>query len=399
MRPLLAVLLLSACGWAVADEPDPTCAAVRGVFAFAQSPHFGAGAMPPLEAPDASGVLAVVERDYVAGLTYYVAWGDLEPAEGEYRWELIDEVLEAVAARGKVLNLGIFSRDAPAWLENRDGLRRITQSFQRHGSGQRITRERVFPLEDEYLEAYFRMVSALATHRVGGDGPSLKDHPSLGYVAVGGPSNGSGLETFLQVNPDQAALVRQWIEEATGDADWTAGLARYWRNAVLQYREAFPGKALAVALSFGLETGRPQDRTAAVAEAVHSSLRVMDCPPAVMTLNLTGAEWWYPAREGRNAPRRILGLLEESARSGQPVGLQMIGISAASRDAEARARPFDLALRNARALGADWVEIWVEDLLRERGAIPARRPWVSPSHPWFERLENEVRDFEKMIAR
>ena len=362
----------------------------RGVYIFAQSPHFGSGKMPPLEAPDARYVLDVLGRDYVAGMTYYVAWGDLEPREGEYRWELIDAVLDAVNGQGKILNLGIFSRDAPEWLEEQVGLRRITQSFQRHGSGQRITRERVFPLDPEYLDAYFRMVRALASHRVGSQGPRLREHPALGYVAIGGPSNGSGLETFIQVTADQVPLVRKWIVELSGKPDWETGLASFWLDAAQVYREAFGERRFALALSFGLETGKPADRTASVAEIIYANLQDKGQPTAFMTLNLTGAEWWYPDREGRNVPRRIIGLLEHSVALGRPVGLQMIGIAAASRDAESRARPFEKALENGRNLGAHWVEIWVEDLMADRASIPLRRPWVSPTHPNLAQFEKDA---------
>lgn len=371
------------------SKPWPT----KGVFAFVQSPHFGAGAVAPLKAPDAEKILAVVERPYIAGLTYYIAWADLEPRPGEYRWALLDEVLKAVAARGKVLNLGIFSRDAPAWLQRRPGLRRFTQSFRRHGSGQAISRETVFPLDAAYRDAYFSMVEALAAHKVGGDGPALRDHPALGYVAVGGPSNGSGLETFIQVVPEQSGQIKAWIREATGAEDWEVGLAQAWMDAFHRYKTAFGGQNMAVALSFGLETGNPSSRTARVAELLYGQLETLRPMPAVMTLNLTGAEWWYPSSRGRNAPRRILGLLERSADSGWPVGLQMIGISAASRTAEARARPFDQAMSNAAKLGVDWIEIWVEDLLIDRGAIPARRPWVDSTHPDFRGIETAVKAF------
>jgi hypothetical protein len=63
----------------------------------------------------------------------------------------------------------------------------------------------------------------------------------------------------------------------------------------------------------------------------------------------------------------------------------MIGIANASRDAEHRARPFQGALDNALRFPADWIEIWVEDLLPDRSVIRDRRKWVARQHPAFDR--------------
>ncbi len=364
-----------------------------GVYAYLQTPHFfatGKGRVELRHEGHLSALYEVIERDYVAGITYYVPWGLLEPEEGSFRWELVDHVITEVGRRGKTVNLGIFSRDAPKWLRDDPGVARIRQAFRRQGTGETIEREVPFVLDPRYVEAYNNMVRALAAHPVDGSGPRFSEHPALGYVAVGGPSNGSGLETFLQVVPEQASAIRRQLGSRSGSGDWEAEYARAWIEAHDLYREQFPESMLSIALSFGLDTGERDDRTAGVAEKLFRMLEASDRRPALMTLNLTGAGWWYSDGDGRNVPRRIIGLVEKGRDRGFPTGFQMIGVAHASLEAEQRARPFQGALDNAVRFGADWIEVWVEDLLPDRSVIRDRRRWVTREHPAFDRTTAAV---------
>ena len=42
-------------------------------------------------------------------------WSDLEPAEGDYRWQELDSVLNYWAARGKQIYLRVWVTDDPGW--------------------------------------------------------------------------------------------------------------------------------------------------------------------------------------------------------------------------------------------------------------------------------------------
>jgi len=141
------------------------------------------------------------ENHPMTSLAYFrVYWKFIEPAEDEYRWDLIDKTLETAAARGQTLLLRIApygtgaDNDVPDWYRqmvgNEEGL---------------PEKWRTDPEDPRYVEHFCDMVQDL--------GARYDGHPVLESVdlsIVGAWGEGAGSEQLTQKTRE--ALVNSYLE-------------------------------------------------------------------------------------------------------------------------------------------------------------------------------------------
>lgn len=75
---------------------------------------------------------AGLDSDHVVGIERYIEWAFLEPAEGDFQWHLLDDVIELWSSRGKFVDFRITTAnnmpdDSPSWLFDEYNVRRIVE--------------------------------------------------------------------------------------------------------------------------------------------------------------------------------------------------------------------------------------------------------------------------------
>ncbi len=87
--------------------PDPIVAA-RGIYC----------SCPPTTGQGTGSVIpAVAQKDFVSGILVRIGWSTLEPADNQFRWDLLDEQIQRAAQYGKKVTLAVINGpSAPAWL-------------------------------------------------------------------------------------------------------------------------------------------------------------------------------------------------------------------------------------------------------------------------------------------
>ena len=119
-----AALVLVAC--AAAAAPTPESSSVSSRYPKLQAAPFGKGVFAHIRtegnrATPADLVAEYAKNPYIAGTQLSYSWMDLEPKEGEYRWDVIERDLEPWAKEGK-----------KCWIEIRTADRRDREG--RHGT-------------------------------------------------------------------------------------------------------------------------------------------------------------------------------------------------------------------------------------------------------------------------
>lgn len=139
------------------------------------------------------------QNRYIAGTQLTYTWAELEPREGEYRWDIIERDLEPWAQAGKKcwIEIGTASRRdfvgdrvTPGWLFGK----RVPKIQGESTAG--------YPVfwHPRYLELWGNFIRALAK-KFDGD-------PRLEFVSASGYSQ--GVEPNLSARRDNAALMEQW---------------------------------------------------------------------------------------------------------------------------------------------------------------------------------------------
>lgn len=193
--------------YAFRSNPDPAVAQKdqpRGIIALLQSANGFWG--------DVTGE-AFWDFAYVDGCRARTGWAQLEPTEGDYRWDLlnadIDALLAFCLANGKTLGLSVNAGiTCPAWLHDVYGVPLITVTAPKSG-------QMPPPWNATFLTKWRNFVRAYAEH--------VDSHESLAYVAEGGL--GQVNESYMVGSPDYTV----WKAQATADGYPTVGDA--WIDA------------------------------------------------------------------------------------------------------------------------------------------------------------------------
>ena len=195
---------------------------------------------------DAHGIDYNIESRYLFGAETEFKWGELEPKEGEYHWQVIDQFIKPWAAAGKKVTIQISTCQkqvmycTPQWVYDAGAAKILSKAPDiRHGVAQakadndpseiRIKSfpESYYPVywDPVYLQKYSNFIRAL--------GKRYDGHPAVETILIGLGHN-SGI-TVIPINstPELAEQYRR------------AGFSYdIWLKTVLQiagvYREAFP---------------------------------------------------------------------------------------------------------------------------------------------------------------
>ncbi len=348
-----------------------------------------------LGAKKTNTIFEVLMRPYISGFTYYVPWAALEPSEGRYRWDIIDRIVARAEVEKKPVNIGILwgsKWGTPKWLWKNPAVEKTTIIKKKMGIDREFAEETIFPFDPISRKKYLHLIKALATHQRKNTNFAFRDDPSINYIAVTGPSSSTGLEMVLHTGKEKKdiQIIKEKILESTGADNFIDGYAQEWIHAIEEFAEIFPAKHLGLALHLGLN----KNRTVQPAKLVYKYLRRKSLQKKVrlMTLTLTGKGWWHYTPPLESEAQKLLFLLKKAQNDGFSTGLQLIGIAGASKDKEKRARPFEIALTKGVHFGADWIEIFVEDLIYDRRYLNRRKAFLADTHPFYDFFIQEIKN-------
>ncbi|MDX2109893.1 MAG: hypothetical protein SFY80_06575 [Verrucomicrobiota bacterium] len=127
------------------------------------------------------GEVAKFDFDFISGYTLRVPWADLESWDSSkqiplYDFSRITSTLEELRSRGKRMTLEILVSYAPAYILTLPGTSTWNNPHPKYGGKQ------VVPWDTNALDAYHKMLQALASYSVPGTPWVVGDHPTLETV-------------------------------------------------------------------------------------------------------------------------------------------------------------------------------------------------------------------------
>ncbi|MDR7159952.1 beta-galactosidase [Arthrobacter sp. BE255] len=168
-----------------------------------------------------------------AGVTFLsvgiFSWALLEPAEGEYDFGWLDEVLDNLAANGIKVALATATAAPPAWLVRKHpGILPVTADGTVLGPGSR----RHYTPSSAAFRRYATGITRIIAER-------YKDHPALALWHV---DNELGCHISEYYGPEDAAAFRGWLKRRYGsiqalNAAW--GTA-FWSQSYGSFEEILP---------------------------------------------------------------------------------------------------------------------------------------------------------------
>jgi beta-galactosidase len=207
------------------------------------------------------------------------AWAALEPREGEYHFEWLDEVMDMMAENGMIAVLATPSGARPAWMSQKyPEVLRVNGSRQRNLHGERHNHCLSSPV-------YREKVSAINTRLAG----RYKDHPALGVWHV---SNEYGGECHCPLCQEK---FRSWLEQryktldALNEAWWTS----FWSHSYSDWSQIESPSPIGETNTHGLNLDWKRFTTEQFVDFyLHETGPLKEITPAVpCTTNLMGA---YP---------------------------------------------------------------------------------------------------------
>jgi len=290
---------------------------------------------------------AVLEPSYVDGMALQVGWRDVEPQDGRYDWQRLDEMIGEAQRRGKRVTLHLLPLRPPEWLYTA-GANSISFSIGFRDSPMygRQVRE-VLPWDPVFLERWARLTTEL--------GKRYNKNATVLAVSVTAPApemvlpgGVPGTETFRE-------LERRYHKDV---------YLRAWKQMIDTYQAAFPDKPKLLVPGIVLFDENFADEVVAYARSrfgdklwlFNTGLRADGIPQAKM---------------GRGHIRE---LLVEHAKT-QPLGLQTIWSSTDDPNNRMRGSLRD-ALDQGLAMGGSYFEIYAVDVLNpqmQSGLVDLKR--------------------------
>ena len=197
----------------------------------------------------------VYQDPSISGLLFRANWSSVEPSEGEFQWQIIDDVFAAASASGKYVILSFVPGFAtPAWAL--PGVQTATFDWQYGPKGEAgQTGTLPMPWDTTYLSRWFTFLQAVAA-RYG-------SNPQFRMVALAGPTSVSD-ETSLPNQPQDPGLpnsgsdVSQWISLGYTPARYEAA----WKSVFQEYAQLFPGQYISLSTARTLPIGDDGKRNA-----------------------------------------------------------------------------------------------------------------------------------------
>ena len=273
---------------------------------------------------------------YIDGITLYIAWNEVEPEEGQYRWEVIDEALKRAQAENKILNIGVFPNfRAPKFVFDA-GVATFDHTKWAQHDGVRTVVKAPLPWDPVYIAKWKDIIKALAKRY---DGEN-----KLGYIALTGP-NLQAVEMSINLQ-DEDDLSKF---KAAGFSNET--LIKAWKEVIDCYEQNF--KTAKSALIMGLV----QKDIFPAQEIARYAAQKLGNRFVVKIAFLNGK--WFQTMKPKNPNYQLIELLKSYSGT-HDMGMEMFWKSAFEGGKENG--PLDVAIQNGIKNRAKFVEIYRDDI-------------------------------------
>jgi len=142
---------------------------------------------PGTQQPLSSRSNGIIDKPYVDGYAFRIAWSELETAEGIYDFSPLDEAVKKLEAVDQKLTLSLFATSVPQYILDAPGVETFFGIGTRSGGSQ--DELRVVTWDAYGLERLEIFIQALATHQlpdaaIGNQMVAFKDHPVLSQITA-----------------------------------------------------------------------------------------------------------------------------------------------------------------------------------------------------------------------
>ena len=181
----------------------------------------------------------------VAGKELLFEWREIEPEEGVYNWQLVDDLIKPWADAGKMVALRVMSacnkkNASPMWVLEKCGVPVVDSS-------EFSERDIIYPVfwNETFIAKYSDMVRALAERYDG--------HPNVEFVQVGGV--GRWEETYVCTESDQ--MSKHWQELGYSHDHYI----KHCKRMTDVFRRHFRQTPVLLSISIGGPDPNTEDRT------------------------------------------------------------------------------------------------------------------------------------------
>lgn len=287
---------------------------------------------------------------YIAGMSATFNWRDLEPEEGQYTFDALDDELLWAEQQHRKLNIILYAGNkSPEWIYDHgvDSIQwqRRWKEDQAEQNGETHHQETAPVFWDStYLSYWKRFVTTLAQH--------LPDHPpALGYVLITGATpKDFTTGTVIRYDDDWEQILEAGY---TFDKHYAA-----WTGMIDHYHQLFPKQPLVLALGPLRPGGANYTLSKALMEYIinrhYHAVSFMG-----VTLNDT---WFLTSRVGRS----LRALMAIAKSQGYTFGHQLVysvhrnaRFDSSDRLIQDMGTTLNIALND----GASWIEIWHDDII------------------------------------
>ncbi|NOU91261.1 hypothetical protein GC102_36885 [Paenibacillus sp. LMG 31460] len=329
------------------DGTEQSPFAVSGLPEVPEEPGAGTNPSEPFPAHHGEQGIHVIVRNndltsstaeqaiasgHVDGITYYSGLSVLEPTEGVYNWDYIDEMIYLSRKYGKPLKIAILpGRWVPEWVYTKGAVKfnwNLVTDLVDPGS---YDASAPVPWDPVYLSIMENMIKALSAR--------YADEAAIGAVQVTGPSLSNGLETNLVLNDYDVTRIGYTSDKLIGA----------WKRMIDAYDQAFPNKSISLLLNNYITQQRNNE--------IPRELRDYAFDKLGPRLNsqiayITYEDWFERGNEG----------IEIWAEASDRMKLQgqLIDVYSVKK-----ANPEYLyeAIRKAASMGSDMIEVFAQDLV------------------------------------
>jgi hypothetical protein len=170
----------------------------------------------------------------ISGVVPRIGWNVIEPQEGQFQWQALDDIFKSAAQYGKkVVVIPVAGFDSPSWALQ--GVK--TAHFPRkYGKGAGEIGPLPLPWDQTYLARWYSFLSKLAG-RYG-------NNPAFVMVGLSGPTSVSAEMSLPNTDKD----VQQWISSGYKPSLYESA----WKQTYAAYARLFPHQHFVLALYPGL---------------------------------------------------------------------------------------------------------------------------------------------------
>jgi Beta-galactosidase len=301
----------------------------------------------------------VYANSSIDGVLFRANWSSVEPSEGQFNWQIIDDMFAAAAANGKFVTLSFVPGFAtPAWAL--PGVATATFDWQygpKGEAGQPGTLP--MPWDPTYLSRWFAFLQEVANR--------YANNPQFRMISVAGPTSVSE-ETSLPHNaqdpglPNGGSDLAQWISLGYTPARYEAA----WKTVLQEYAQLFSGQYLSVATARVLNIGNkgtrdPTQEDATLRSVIGEGLNYPD-RFVLQDNGLTASSTAIQAQD-RTVLFDLVGSYSGTVITGFQVGTAATINPGPQGDATSPVNALGLSLGTGLAEHPDFLEVWEQDVV------------------------------------